>query len=149
MTPNVDGNGVDACAKRTTSSSPLWMGLDLSTQSLKVVLLHDSAAAPLYLDSIDYSEALPQYQTEHGMHISDGDDGEKVSATKSSRNMIRVDVLLMLPTVLLTVSVCCYVLHLLLRSSRERFLLGISFQLTSFTYIAICTKAIVRSSLVQ
>lgn len=61
------------------SGSPLWLGLDLSTQSLTLVLLPDTPGAHhVYLDSIVYAKDLPQYQTEHGMHISDGDDGEKV-----------------------------------------------------------------------
>lgn len=61
------------------SSSPLWLGLDLSTQSLTLVLLPDEPGRPhVYLDSVVYATDLPQYQTEHGMHISDGDDGEKV-----------------------------------------------------------------------
>lgn len=59
--------------------SPLWLGLDISTQSLTLVLLPDTPGAPhIYLDAIVYARDLPQYQTEHGMHISDGDDGEKV-----------------------------------------------------------------------
>lgn len=62
--------------------SPLWLGLDLSTQSLTLVLLPDEPGRPhVYLDSIVYARDLPQYQTEHGMHISNGDDGEKVGYT--------------------------------------------------------------------
>lgn len=61
------------------AGSPLWLGLDISTQSLTLVLLPDTPGAPhIYLDAIVYARDLPQYQTEHGMHISDGDDGEKV-----------------------------------------------------------------------
>lgn len=64
--------------------SPLWLGLDLSTQSLTLVLLPDEPGRPhIYLDSIVYATDLPQYQTEHGMHISDGDDGEKVGCALS------------------------------------------------------------------
>ena len=64
--------------------SPLWLGLDLSTQSLTLVLLPDEPGRPhVYLDSIVYARDLPQYQTEHGMHISNGDDGEKVGRTLS------------------------------------------------------------------
>ena len=60
-------------------SPPLWLGLDLSTQSLTLVVLPDKPGEQhVYLDSIVYARDLPQYQTEHGMHISDGDDGEKV-----------------------------------------------------------------------
>lgn len=66
------------------SFSPLWLGLDLSTQSLTLVLLPDEPGRPhVYLDSIVYATDLPQYQTEHGMHISDGDDGEKVRGVLS------------------------------------------------------------------
>lgn len=61
------------------AQSPLWLGLDLSTQSLTLVLLPDEpGGAHVYLDSVMYDGDLPQYQTEHGMHLSDGDDGEKV-----------------------------------------------------------------------
>lgn len=64
---------------------PLWLGLDLSTQSLTLVLLPDEpGGAHVYLDSISYAEDLPQYNTEHGMHISDGDDGEKVCGTRNT-----------------------------------------------------------------
>lgn len=63
----------------SSASSPLWLGLDLSTQSLTLVLLPDKPGADhVYLDSVVYSTDLPQYQTEHGMHVSDGDGGEKV-----------------------------------------------------------------------
>lgn len=60
-------------------SPPLWLGLDLSTQSLTLVLLPDKPGqGHVYLDSLVYARDLPQYQTEHGMHIDDGDNGEKV-----------------------------------------------------------------------
>lgn len=65
------------------SSDALWLGVDLSTQSLTLVLLPDQspgAGDVVYLDSVRYASDLPQYGTEHGMHISDGDDGEKASA---------------------------------------------------------------------
>lgn len=61
------------------SVPPLWLGVDLSTQSLTLVVLDDDPAADhVYLDSVVYDTELPQYQTEHGMHVSDGDNGEKV-----------------------------------------------------------------------
>lgn len=64
----------------STGLPPLWLGLDLSTQSLTVVVLPDRPAERhVYLDSVVYTRDLPQYQTEHGMHISDGDNGERVS----------------------------------------------------------------------
>lgn len=60
--------------------SPLWLGVDLSTQSLTLVLLADQPgnAHVHYIDSVVYSKDLPQYGTQHGMHVSDGDAGEKV-----------------------------------------------------------------------
>lgn len=65
-------------------ASPLWLGLDLSTQSLKLVLLPDEPGeGHVYLDSIEFAQDLPQYQTEHGMHISDGDHGETVGTINS------------------------------------------------------------------
>lgn len=62
-------------------SPPLWLGVDLSTQSLTLVLLPDQQESEdiYYLDSVRYATDLPQYATEHGMHIADGDDGEKAS----------------------------------------------------------------------
>lgn len=66
-----------------TSAAPLWLGLDLSTQSLTLVLLPDEpGAAHVYLDSVVYATDLPQYQTEHGMHVSDGNYGEKVGVVR-------------------------------------------------------------------
>lgn len=60
-------------------SSPLWLGLDLSTQSLTLVVLPDARGGNhVYIDSVNYMNDLPQYHTEHGMHVSDGDQGEKV-----------------------------------------------------------------------
>ncbi|CAM9439927.1 unnamed protein product [Ectocarpus fasciculatus] len=67
---------------------PLWLGVDLSTQSLTLVVLDDDPAADhVYLDSVVYDTELPQYQTEHGMHVSDGDDGEKNAVVTSPVTM--------------------------------------------------------------
>lgn len=64
---------------------PLWLGLDLSTQSLTLVVLPDAPGAEcVYIDSVQYMTELVQHMTEHGMHVSDGDNGEKVSAWKLS-----------------------------------------------------------------
>ncbi|CAM9530696.1 unnamed protein product [Choristocarpus tenellus] len=66
--------------ERQDNDSPLWLGLDLSTQSLTLVLLSDTPGAPpVYVDSLQYAQDLPHYNTEHGMHIRDGDNGEKAS----------------------------------------------------------------------
>lgn len=67
-------------AMADAQSPPLWLGVDLSTQSLTLVLLPDQPVSDeiYYLDSVRYAIDLPQYGTEHGMHIADGDDGEKV-----------------------------------------------------------------------
>ncbi|CAM9300006.1 unnamed protein product, partial [Hapterophycus canaliculatus] len=70
------------------SESPLWLGLDLSTQSLTLVLLpNEPGADHVYLDSVVYSTDLPQYQTEHGMHVSDGDGGERNAVVTSPVTM--------------------------------------------------------------
>ncbi|CAM9733519.1 unnamed protein product [Pylaiella littoralis] len=71
-----------------TSSSPLWLGLDLSTQSLTLVVLPDEPGGDhVYLDSVVYQRDLPHYQTEHGMHIGDGDHGEKNTVVTSPVTM--------------------------------------------------------------
>lgn len=63
----------------SADGSPLWLGLDLSTQSLTLVVLPDAPGAEyLYIDAIQFSKDVPQYVTANGMHVSDGDDGEKV-----------------------------------------------------------------------
>lgn len=63
----------------SADDSPLWLGMDLSTQSLTLVVLPDAPGAEdVYIDSVQYMTALPEYMTEHGMHVSDGDHGEKV-----------------------------------------------------------------------
>lgn len=68
----------------SADESPLWLGLDLSTQSLTLVVLPDAPGAEyVYIDSVQYMSALPQHMTEHGMHVSDGDHGEKVSVCGS------------------------------------------------------------------
>lgn len=75
-------------ARREMSAddSPLWLGLDLSTQSLTLVVLPDAPGAELvYNDSVQFMTDLPQFMTEHGMHVSDGDHGEKVGAWNSCR----------------------------------------------------------------
>ena len=64
----------------SADDSRLWLGLDLSTQSLTLVVLPDAPGAEaLHIDSVQYMSELPQHITEHGMHVSDGDNGEKVS----------------------------------------------------------------------
>ncbi|CAM9433343.1 unnamed protein product, partial [Phaeothamnion confervicola] len=51
-------------------SPPMWLGLDLSTQSLKVAVLPDAPGAqPAYFDSVVFARDLPQYNTDHGMHV--------------------------------------------------------------------------------
>ncbi|CBJ25521.1 similar to xylulokinase homolog [Ectocarpus siliculosus] len=70
------------------SLPPLWLGVDLSTQSLTLVVLDDDPAADhVYLDSVVYDTELPQYQTEHGMHVSDGDGGDKNAVVTSPVTM--------------------------------------------------------------
>eukprot|EP00752_Nemacystus_decipiens_P016481 g14732.t1 len=68
--------------------SPLWLGLDLSTQSLTVVILPDAPGAEyVYIDAVQYMTELPQHMTEHGMHVSDGDNGEKNAVVTSPVTM--------------------------------------------------------------
>ncbi|CAM9213716.1 unnamed protein product [Chrysoparadoxa australica] len=51
---------------------PLWLGLDLSTQSLSVAVLSNESMTPLSISSINFQDHLPHYATSNGMHI-DGD----------------------------------------------------------------------------
>lgn len=46
--------------------TPLFLGLDLSTQSFKVLLL-DNNLTKIYFDSIIFSSDLPHYKTENGV----------------------------------------------------------------------------------
>ena len=46
--------------------APLFLGLDLSTQSLTSVLVDESLAV-MHRDSVNFDEALPRFGTTHGM----------------------------------------------------------------------------------
>eukprot|EP00903_Cladosiphon_okamuranus_P007840 g7585.t1 len=72
----------------TADDSTLWLGVDLSTQSLTLVVLPDAPGEEyVYIDSVQYMTALPEYMTEHGMHVSDGDHGEKNAVVTSPVTM--------------------------------------------------------------
>ncbi|MCP4606897.1 MAG: hypothetical protein GY847_41375 [Proteobacteria bacterium] len=45
----------------------LFAGLDVSTQSCKIVVIDVSAGSVAYVDSVNYDEDLPEYQTKNGV----------------------------------------------------------------------------------
>jgi xylulokinase len=51
-------------------SPVMWLGLDLSTQSLTAALLSSKTGVPPLITSVNFDEKLPKYGTKHGMHVS-------------------------------------------------------------------------------
>ena len=60
----------------------LFAGLDVSTQSTKLVLIDTDSSTLLYAKSINYDNDLPAYETENGTRKS-----EKVGVSESDPNM--------------------------------------------------------------
>ncbi|XP_005813992.1 xylulose kinase isoform X1 [Xiphophorus maculatus] len=48
--------------------SPLYLGLDFSTQQLKAVAI-DGALGPVHQDSVQFDSELPEFRTQGGVHI--------------------------------------------------------------------------------
>ena len=52
---------------------PLFAGLDVSTQSCKLVVIDYDAQEVVHVDTVNYEEDLPQYQTRNGVAVGLGE----------------------------------------------------------------------------
>jgi xylulokinase len=51
-------------------ASDLYLGLDLSTQSLTLVFVEAGSKRVVHVDCVHFDEDLPQFGTKNGMHIA-------------------------------------------------------------------------------
>jgi xylulokinase len=72
--------------RHTAEKHPLFAGLDVSTQSCKLVVIDPSAGALVHVDQVEYDRDLPQYGTEGGVlpglgeGVSESDPGMWIAA---------------------------------------------------------------------
>ncbi len=65
-----------AAAPDAQGKAPLLMGIDLSTQSVTVVIVEAGSNALLASDSLVFDAELPKYGTKNGMHVGQGRNGK-------------------------------------------------------------------------
>ncbi len=71
------GAADEAGQQQPQTARPLYLGVDMSTQSVTLVFLEAETQRLVHIDSLNFDEELPKYDTSSGMHV--GKNGKVTS----------------------------------------------------------------------